>query len=94
MSCFRAAICLLPDFVSGLVGVGLRRAWVRSGATYVSKSFYDILGNVRFAGKNPLCRRVSPLLSWKCRMSGDACLIWTRSPFSPVACVGLGTGSC
>ena len=43
--CFSYAVCLLPNFVSGLLGVGLRGDWVRSAATYVTVSFEDILGN-------------------------------------------------
>ena len=51
-SCFRAAVYLLPIVVSGLVGVGLRRSWVRSEAACVAASSEDILGNGRDARKN------------------------------------------
>ena len=49
--CLRAAVCLTPNFVSGLVGVGLSRVWVRSAATCVSASYEYSLGNVSVAGE-------------------------------------------
>ena len=49
-SCSSYSICLSPNVVSGLVGGGFRRAWVRSATAYVAASFDDILGNVRVAG--------------------------------------------
>ena len=51
-SCFRAAVCLSPNVVSGLVGVGLKRVGVRSVATYVASYFDKITINVRVYGKN------------------------------------------
>ena len=51
-SCFRAAVYLFPIVVSGLVGVGVRRSWVRSEDACVSASSEDILGNGRVARKN------------------------------------------
>ena len=51
-SCQRAAVCLSPNFVSGLVGVGLRRAWVRSASACVATSFEEIIGKVSVAEKN------------------------------------------
>ena len=51
-SFFRASACLFPSVVSGLVGVGLMMAWVRSAAACVAASSEDILGNGRVAGKN------------------------------------------
>ena len=41
---------MLPIVVSGLVGFGLRRSWVRSEAAYVAAYSEDILGNGRVAG--------------------------------------------
>ena len=52
--CFSYAVCLLPNFVSGLLGVGLRGDWVRSAATYVTVSFEDILGNGGVSGENSM----------------------------------------
>ena len=51
VSLFRATICLLPNVVSRLVEVGLRRVWVRSLAACVSTPFYDILDNVMVDGE-------------------------------------------
>ena len=51
-SCLRVAVFLSPNAVSGLVGVGLRRAWVRSLAACVAAYFDDIIGNVSEAGGN------------------------------------------
>ena len=50
VSLFRATICLLPNVVSRLVEVGLRRVCVRSLAACVSTPFYDILDNVMVDG--------------------------------------------
>ena len=50
----RAAVCFYPKVMSGILGVGLRRAWVRSLTTYVAPSFDVILGNVRFARENSM----------------------------------------
>ena len=41
----------MPIFVSGIVGVGFRRLWVRSSAAYVAVYSDDILGNGRLAWK-------------------------------------------
>ena len=49
-SCLRAAVCLSPNFVSGLVGVGLRRAWVRSADACVTASYEDSLDKVSVSG--------------------------------------------
>ena len=48
-----ANVCLSPNFVSGLVGVGFRREWVRSVAACVAASCGDSLGKVSVARKNP-----------------------------------------
>ena len=53
-SCLNYYVYLLPIFVSGLVGVGLRRLWVRSAAAYVTVYSDDILGNGRLAWKKSL----------------------------------------
>ena len=45
-SCLSAAVCLSPNAVSGLVGVRLRRAWVRPEAACIAVSFDEILGSV------------------------------------------------
>ena len=45
-----AAVCLSPNVVSGLAGVGLRRTWFRSMSACVSESLEDILGKVSVAG--------------------------------------------
>ena len=50
-SCLRAAVCLSPNSVSGLVGVGLISVWVRSVAACVATSFEEILGMVSVAEK-------------------------------------------
>ena len=39
VNCSRAAVCLLPNVVSGILGVGLRGAWVRSVAACVGTYF-------------------------------------------------------
>ena len=49
---FRAAVCLSPNVVSGIVGVWLMRVCMRSTAACVSTYFDDIIGNVRFDGEN------------------------------------------
>ena len=51
-SCFRAAVCLLPCVVSGLVRFGLKREWLRSASAFVAASFEEIIGNGRVAGGN------------------------------------------
>ena len=66
-SCRSAAVCLSPDVLSGIVGVGLRRAWVRSTAACVAESLEDIIGKVSVARKNPWCLRLFILSSWRCR---------------------------
>ena len=45
-------VCLSPKVLSGIVGIGLRRVWVRSVATCIASSFDNTLGNVRVAGGN------------------------------------------
>ena len=45
-----ADVCLSPNVVSGLVGVGLMRAWVRSAAAYVDASCENSLGKVSVSG--------------------------------------------
>ena len=49
---FRAAVCLLPIFLSGLAGVGFSNACVRSAAACVAAYSEEILGNGRVAEKN------------------------------------------
>ena len=56
---FRGAVCLSPNIVSGLVGVGLRRVWVRSASACVAASFDDIISNVRDTGKTMWYPRLS-----------------------------------
>ena len=51
-SFLRAAVCLYPSDVIGLVGVGSRREWARSAAACVAKSFDEILVNVSVSGGN------------------------------------------
>ena len=51
-SFLRAAVCLSPKVVSGLVRVGLRRVWVRYAAACVATYFEDSLGKVSFSGEN------------------------------------------
>ena len=51
VSCFKAAVCLYPNVVSGLVEVGLRRAWERLSTKCVVTSFDEIIGNARVTGK-------------------------------------------
>ena len=46
-SYLKADFLFSPDILSGLVGVGLRRAWVRSVAESFAASFGEVLGNVR-----------------------------------------------
>ena len=52
VGCLRAAVCLYPFSVSGLVGVGLRRVWVKSTDACVDASFEEILGNFSVSGKH------------------------------------------
>ena len=49
---FNSSVYLLTRFVSGIVGYGLRRAWVRYVATCVAASSEGILGKGRIFGKN------------------------------------------
>ena len=51
-SCFRAAVCLLPNAVSGLVGAGLRRSWARLEFACVVTFSEDIVGNGRVSEEN------------------------------------------
>ena len=55
------AACLSPDVMSGIVGVGLRRVWVRSAAACIAKSLEDILGKVSVSRKQSV---VSETLSF------------------------------
>ena len=70
-SCLSAAVCLSPNVVSGLVGVGLRRAWVRSVSVCVSASCEDSLDKVSAAGENTYYLRLFILLYWGCRTVGS-----------------------
>ena len=49
-SLLSAAVLFTPTFVSGLVWVGLMRAWVRSMAACSAASCEDILGKVSVSG--------------------------------------------
>ena len=53
-SLLSAAVLFTPTFVSGLVWVGLMRAWVRSMAACVAASCEDSLGKVSVSGKKPV----------------------------------------
>ena len=66
-----AAVCLSPNSVRGLVGDGLRRAWVRFAAECVAASLEDSLGEVNVARKNPWCLRLFIFPSWGCRTLGS-----------------------
>ena len=50
-SCLRDDVCLSPIVVSGLLGVGFRRAWVRSEAACVAAYFEDSIFKVSVFGK-------------------------------------------
>ena len=50
-SFLRAAVCLSPNIVSVIVGVGLRRVWVRSAAACVAAYFEDSIFKVSVFGK-------------------------------------------
>ena len=52
VSCFKAAVFLSPIVVSGIVGAGLREAFIRFAAACIDTSSGEILGNVRLSGKN------------------------------------------
>ena len=43
-------VCLYPNAVSGILGIGLRRVWVRSADACVAASLEDTLGKVSVAG--------------------------------------------
>ena len=49
-SCLRAAVCLFPNAVILIVGVGLKRVWMRSVTACIAVSFEDILGKVSVSG--------------------------------------------
>ena len=51
VSCLRAAVCLSPNVVNGIVGVGLRRTWVMSTTACVAASFEESLGKVSVSGE-------------------------------------------
>ena len=70
-SCWSAAVCLSPNGVSGLVGVGLRSVWVRFAAACVAAPLEDSLGKVNVARKNPWCLRLFIFPSWGCRTLGS-----------------------
>ena len=59
--CLRVAVCLSPNVVRGLVGVGLRRAWVRYAAACFDSSFQDSIGKVSVSGEKSV---VSETLSF------------------------------
>ena len=63
-------VCFPPNVVSGLVGVGLRRAWVRSAIAFVAASLEDSLGKISVSGKNLWCLRLFLFPSWGCRTLG------------------------
>ena len=50
-----ADVCLSPSVVSGILGVRLRRVWVRYADACVAASLEDSLGNVSVARENPWC---------------------------------------
>ena len=50
-SCLRATVCFPPNSVSGIVGVGLKRAWVRCTASFFAASSEDSLGKFSVARK-------------------------------------------
>ena len=52
LSCYRDTVYLCSNFVYGLVGIGLRRVWMRSAAAYVDEYFDDIRDNFRVSGEN------------------------------------------
>ena len=43
-------VCLYPNAVSGILGIGLRRVWVRSVDACVAASLEDTLGKVSVVG--------------------------------------------
>ena len=66
--CFRAAVFLSPNVMSGIVGVGLRRAWVRVATACVAVFLMKLLSMLGFLGKTPWCQRLSIYPSWGCRI--------------------------
>ena len=53
VSCLSDAVCLYPNVASELVGVGLRRVWVRFASACVAAPCDDNLVKVSVAGENP-----------------------------------------
>ena len=52
-SCFKDAVLFFPNIVSGIVGVGLSRIWVRSAAHVILNLLGKFLEMGGFMGKNP-----------------------------------------
>ena len=69
--CLRADFCLSPNVVGGLVGVGFRRAWVRSVYACVASYFEDSLGKVGVSRVESVVSKIFLLLSWGCRTLGS-----------------------
>ena len=51
-SCLRAAVCLFPNAVILIVGVGLKRVWMRSVTACSAVSCEDLLGTGSVSGGN------------------------------------------
>ena len=49
---FNDYVCLLPNVLSGIVVVGLRRAWISPAAACIALYSEDILGKGRLSGNN------------------------------------------
>ena len=49
---FTSSVCLLHSVVSGILGFGLRRAYIRFAAVCVAASSEEILGKGRLDGNN------------------------------------------
>ena len=63
-SCFNTAVCLSPIFVSEIVGVGLRRVWVRSTAVCISECAENLLISLVLMRRTLFFLLFSILLSW------------------------------
>ena len=76
-SCFKVDFFLLTNAVSGIVGFGLKRVWVRSVAARVARYFRTFLEMRRLLGKPLWCQILGPYMSWGCRIlgSGNAALL-------------------
>ena len=59
-NCFNSAVCFYHIIGIGMVGVGLRRAWLRSAATCVAASSEEILGKGILSRNNSI---VSDIIS-------------------------------